>query len=155
MEELAGLHPHIVHFPIALLITYSFVELFGIIFKKDFASKSAYLVLCVGIFFAFLAALTGNQALEIHNDWNEINIPVVENHQLYANLTIWYFSALLILRTVLIIRKKFNGAWKYIFLILLPVGVYFVFRTGNYGGELMHKFGVGTEINSDKLKIHD
>lgn len=155
MEELAGLHPHIVHFPIALLVTYSFIELFGIIFRKDFASKSAYLVLCVGIFFSFLAALTGNQALEIHNYWNEITIPVAENHQLYANLSIWFFSGLLIIRTVLVLKKKFNGAWKYIFLILLPVGVYFVFQTGKYGGELMHKFGVGTEIQPDKFKLVD
>jgi len=62
---------------------------------------------------------------------------------------------LLIIRTVLVLKKKFNGAWKYIFLILLPVGVYFVFQTGKYGGELMHKFGVGTEIQPDKFKLVD
>lgn len=155
MEELAWLHPHIVHFPIALLITYSLVELFGIIFKKDFALKAAYMILCLGTFSAFLAALTGNQALAIHNYWNEITLPVAGNHQLYANLTIWYFSALLIVRTILVIKEKFDGVGKYIFLILIPVGVYFVFQTGKYGGELMHKFGVGTEIHPDQLKKHD
>ena len=150
MEFLADYHPNIVHFPIALLITYSVVEFFGIIFKNDSASKSAYLLLCIGIFFSFLAAVTGNEALNAYKDWNESTVPVVENHQMYANITIWYFTFILIFRTVLVVRKKFNTKIKYLFLILLPLGIYFVVLAAKFGGELMHKYGIGTEIHLEK-----
>ncbi|HEY7750882.1 MAG TPA: DUF2231 domain-containing protein [Ignavibacteriaceae bacterium] len=155
MEILAGFHPHVVHFPIALLITYSLVEMFGIIFKKESAAKLAYLLLCIGIFFSFFAAVTGNEALNAYRDWDETTIPVLENHQLFANLTIWYFTSILILRTILIIKKKFHGFKKYIFLLLLPVGVFFVFQAGKFGGELMHEHGVGTELSKEKSPINE
>jgi uncharacterized membrane protein len=151
MEALADFHPHIIHFPIALLITYSFVELFGTIFKSDFASKTAHLLLAIGVFFAFLAALTGNQAMNVFDGWNENTTAVLNNHELFANLTIWYFTAILILRTILVIKKKFNSSLKYIFIILLPIGIYFVYQTGKFGGELMHKYGIGTEIQNEAL----
>ena len=155
MEFLAENHPNIIHFPIALLITYCAVELFGIIFNKDSASKSAYVLLCIGIFFSFLAAITGNEAINSYKNWNEITSPVIENHQTYANITIWYFTFVLIFRTVLLVKKKFNSKLKYIFILLLPVGVYFIILTAKFGGELMHKYGVGTEIKMEKSVIND
>ena len=62
MEFLAGLHPQIVHFPIALLILYSIFEILGILLKKDFLQKSAYLLLGLGVLVSVAAVLTGNQA---------------------------------------------------------------------------------------------
>ncbi len=45
MDFLAELHPKVVHFPIALLLTYAILELVGIVFKKEFYQKTAHLLL--------------------------------------------------------------------------------------------------------------
>jgi uncharacterized membrane protein len=39
MEFLAGLHPHIIHFPIVLFILYTLFELLGVILKKDYLNN--------------------------------------------------------------------------------------------------------------------
>jgi len=40
-EFIAQLHPKIVHFPIALLLTYAFLETLGAVWRKEFISKAA------------------------------------------------------------------------------------------------------------------
>ena len=64
MDFLAGLHPKIVHFPIALLSAYALLEIIGIVFKNEFLSKTAHLFLFLGVLGALAAVLTGNQAEE-------------------------------------------------------------------------------------------
>jgi uncharacterized membrane protein len=73
MDFLAGLHPKVVHFPIALLLTYILCELIGVIFKKDFFSKTAHLLLLLGVIGAVAAVLTGNLAFSAYQNWNDAN----------------------------------------------------------------------------------
>ncbi len=146
MEELSHLHPYIVHFPVALLITYVFVELLSVLIKKDFLSKSAHLILFLGIIGAVAAVLTGNQAYNAFGGWNKESLKIFNEHQYYANLSLWYFLGLLILRTYLVIKNKFNLTFRISVLILAILGAYFIFRTGYYGGELVNRFGVNKEI---------
>ncbi|MHB9014432.1 MAG: DUF2231 domain-containing protein, partial [Ignavibacteriaceae bacterium] len=65
MEFLAQLHPKIVHFPIALLSTYVLLEIIGVVFKRDFFSKAAHLILLLGVLGALAAVFTGNQAEDV------------------------------------------------------------------------------------------
>ena len=150
MEFLASLHPKMVHFPLALLITYSFLEILGAIFKKETISQAAYIILLLGIIGAIGAVLTGNQADEIAEMWfdKDVNIPLglISQHETYATISLWFFAVVLILRTYLIIKKKFIGTIKYIFVLLSIIGCYFIIQTGLKGGELVYKHGVGTEI---------
>ena len=149
MEFLAELHPRIVHFPIAFFILYFFLESSGIILKKDFLLKSALLILIIGIITALIAVLTGNQAqtaakLLIKNS-SEIN-ELINLHEEYATITLFYFSALLILRSYLVIKKKFVGNVRYIFIALGLIGCYLIYTTGIHGGELVFKYGIGTKL---------
>ena len=149
MEILAELHPRIVHFPIAFFILYFFFETFGVILKKDFLLKAAFLILIVGVLTALIAVLSGNQAqaaakllLTNGNDLNEL----IEIHEEYATITIWYFSALLILRTYLVIKKRFDGNLQYLFIVLGMIGCYLIYTTGIHGGDLVFKHGIGTQF---------
>ena len=65
MEFLAELHPRIIHFPIAFFILYFLFETTGILLKKEYLLKSAFIVLILGVFFSLLSVLTGNQAHEV------------------------------------------------------------------------------------------
>ncbi len=157
MELLAHFHPKVVHFAIALLSTYVLLEAIGVLFNKEFFSKAAHLILLLGVLGAVAAVLTGNQAEEVAELWEEkgaiIPFGAINEHKDYANITLWYFAALLVMRTVLVLKKKFTGYLKYAVLVLAIVGFYFVYETGEHGGELVYKHGVGTELK--KMEIEE
>jgi uncharacterized membrane protein len=147
MDFLAELHPKVVHFPIALLLTYVLLEFIGTVFKKEFFQKAAHLLLLLGVIGSFLAVLTGNQAFTVHKQWDELSKELFNNHEYFANLTVWFFTWLLVLRTYLVVKKKFSSSFKYIILALAFFGCYLIYQTSEYGGDLIRKFGVGTELN--------
>lgn len=148
---LSDVHPYIVHFPIALLVTYSVLEIVGIIFKKEFISKSALLILCFGLVSALAAVFTGNLASEQFSNWTVESKTLMTEHQTYATYLLWSAFLLAGFRIYLVIKKKFNGTIKYLFIITALIIIFLVYETGIRGGNLVKKFGVGTElINSDK-----
>lgn len=162
MEFLADLHPIVVHFPIAILTLYVLIEIFGISMNKEFLMKMAHLLLFIGIVTAIGAVLTGNQAAEVAETVNKSDLllpnEIIEDHETYASITLWLFAGLLVLRTYLVLKKKFIGILRYIFIPLTIIGLYFIYETGNYGGKLVFDYGVGTELfkntesSTDSLK---
>ena len=156
MEFLSQLHPQIVHFPIAFLVIYALLEITGIISKKEFFQKAAYLFLFLGVLSAVAAVITGNQAAEIASNWKgkgaEIPTGLISEHEEYATITLWYFTGLLVLRTYLFVKKKFGGIVKYLFILLTVIGLYFIYQTGYHGGKLVYDHGVGTELKKDEIK---
>jgi uncharacterized membrane protein len=143
---LADIHPRVVHFPIALLATYSILEIVGVLFKKEFISKSALLILCIGVVTSLLAVLTGNQAASDFTFWTEESSTVLNDHQTFATFLLWFSAIVCGLRIYFTVKKKFSGKINYIFLILSLVILYLIYQTGSYGGDLVKRFGIGTEM---------
>jgi len=152
MEFLAQFHPKLVHFPIALLMAYLLCEFIGGVFKKDFFSKAAHLLLLLGVLGALAAVLTGGQAEDAFEYWNKASSALLEEHEFWANLTLWYFSGLLVIRTILVVKKKFNDMFRYIFILLAAIGAYFVFQTGDHGGRMVFDHGVGTKYKIQQME---
>jgi uncharacterized membrane protein len=149
MEFLADLHPKVIHFPIAFFILYFLFETAGIILKRDYLTKSAFIVLILGLFFSLFSVLTGNQA---HQAVKQVQIDaalyndLIEQHELFATITLWYFVAVSVFRIYLLVNKKFVNRIRYIFIILGLVGSLLIYLTGTYGGELVFKYGIGTKL---------
>lgn len=143
---LAEIHPKVVHFPVALLTTYSILEIIGIIFNKEFITKSALLVLCLGVVTALIAVLTGNQAAANFVYWTDDSLALLNNHQTCATYLLWVSAIVCGLRIYVVIKKKFVGWIKYVFVIFAIVILFIVFKTGSYGGDLVKKYGIGTDI---------
>jgi uncharacterized membrane protein len=76
----------------------------------------------------------------------------MEEHENYANITIWYFAALLVLRTFLVFKKKFTDVFKYAFVVLALIGGYFVFQTGDHGGRMVYEHGIGTKYKINVME---
>ncbi|MCX8056378.1 MAG: hypothetical protein N3F03_02060 [Ignavibacteria bacterium] len=151
METLASFHPKVVHFAIALLLTYVLLELLYLIFKKDWLNKSATLILLFGVLGAAASMLTGNQAYHYAEslfDNYDVKIPLglIDEHEHYATWTIFWFLGILIIRFFLNLKNKFKGWLQIAVFVLSLVGIYFVYETGEYGGELVYKHGVGTKV---------
>jgi len=155
MEFLAGLHPKVVHFPIALLLTYILCEFIAVIFKKEFFSKTAHLLLLLGVIGAVFAVLTGNQAFSDFHNWTITSKELFNHHQTFANLSIWYFSILLVFKTYIVLKKKSSGSLKYLLLLFALLGCYLIYQTAEYGGDLVKKFGVGTELGIKQPEAND
>lgn len=150
MEFLAGLHPQVIHFPIALLFIYSFLEILNVIFKKDYFSNMAFIILALGIITAVAAVLTGNQAQEVAEIWEGkgalIPFGAISEHENYATITLWYYIALAFLRVYFVVRKKFVGKIKYLFVLLSLFGAILIYETGKEGGKLVYEHGIGTDL---------
>lgn len=136
MEFLAGIHPKVVHFPIAFLMMYPLMELLFLFTRKDFFSKAAMLFLAIGVIGSFFAVLSGNQAFEFVKNWNDESKKIFSEHQTFANFTVWYFSVLLVVRYFLSVKKKLNRTIISVIFVLSLIGGYLVYQTGNYGGKL-------------------
>jgi len=143
---LAEIHPRVVHFPVALLTTYSILEIIGIIFNKEFITKSALLVLCLGVVTALIAVLTGNQAATNFIHWTDDSTALLNDHQTSATYLLWASAIVCGLRIFAVIKKKFVGWIKYVFVVFAIVILFIVYKTGSYGGDLVKKYGIGTDI---------
>jgi len=147
MEFLADLHPKIVHFPIAFFTLYIIVELIYFATKNLFANKLAAILLVIGVITGIGAVLTGNMASKEVLDTYKY---VLEEHESWASMTQWYFTLLLVFRFFLIFKNEFTGYKKSFFLFLVIFGLLMIFKTGEYGGKLVYKYGVGTEMIEHK-----
>ena len=107
MQFLAEIHTKLIHFPIALLVIYPFIELLFLITKKEYFNKTAFLFLSMGVVTLLFAAVSGNQAFESVAVWTDSSKNIFEQHQYYANISVWFFAALLVLR--FIIFKKYSS----------------------------------------------
>jgi uncharacterized membrane protein len=136
MEFLASIHPKVVHFPIAFLMMYPLMELLFLFTRKDFFSKAAMLFLAIGVIGSFFAVLSGNQAFEFVKNWNDESKKIFNEHQTFANLTVWYFSVLLAIRYFLFVKKKLNRTIISGIFVMSLIGGYLVYQAGNYGGKL-------------------
>lgn len=136
MDFLAELHPKIVHFPIAFFTVYPVIELIAVISKKDFFSKAALLILLIGVVTAVAAVLTGNQAFTSNQDLSNQSLAIFSQHELYANIITWLFTALLIFRYYLQIKNKLTLKFHLLIVLIGIAGMYFAYQAGNYGGKL-------------------
>ncbi len=139
MEFLANIHPKIIHFPLAFLMLYPLMEFLFILTKKNFFTKAATLFLIIGTIGALLAVFTGNQAYSVIKNWNNESSNIFESHQTFANLTMWFFTALLIVKIYWLIKRKIDVKKILLLFLLSLLGCYLVYQTGNYGGKLAEK----------------
>jgi uncharacterized membrane protein len=120
----------------------------GLIVKKEYIQKTSAILLGVGILFSLLAVLTGNQAYEFYKNNPQIQNAVssINEHEQYATISLFYFTALFFLKVYLIIKKKSSIILTLLLIFLGFVGAILIFLTGHYGGELVYKFGLGTDL---------
>jgi len=154
MEFFANLHPKFVHFSIALFSIYILLEFVYFFYSKEWLNKTVHLILLLGIFLTIGTVLTGNQAEKSVKEIIEkkaIHVEeVLEEHEEYGTLVLWLFAAIAVFRTYLLLKKKMTKKTQVILLLLASIGGYFIFEAGKYGGELVYKHGVGTELFKEK-----
>ncbi len=134
MNELASLHQKIIHFPIAFLATYPFIELTGLIRKSEFIDKLSMVILSIGLFGLILALITGNSNLALYDNLSDIEMKILNEHIFYANYAAWFSGILFLIRIYFSKKIKTSIILRVMFVLISMVILYFILKTGEYGG---------------------
>jgi len=147
-----GLHPLIVHFPIALLIVVPLLIILGVVSAKHGTAflYSAFVLMLLGTAATFVAVATGDAAGELAERVAGVD-NVLEHHEELAETTRNVFTALTIIFAVIIFAPKLlkkelgrrvTAPLMLAFLVFYSAGTVILINTAHEGGRLVHEFGV-------------
>ena len=141
-----NLHPLVVHFPIALLLTAAGLDVVGWVLRCNrplrFVATALYVLGTLAIVAAYV---TGRAAA------GTVWLPgmahaAVKEHWDWAFRAVWFFTILTTVRLVLLLRGRSEGRPALIALLTLVglLGAVLLGETGDRGGRLVYQHGVGT-----------
>ena len=147
-----GIHPLIVHFPIALLLAAPLFVLLGFLPKVGRGFALAGLVLmALGTIGAYVAVETGEAGAELVTRTPEI-APVLQQHQDLADAVRVLFTiltavwAVLLFGPALLKNKKLPAAAptvaKVVFVVAYLLCAVVLANVGHLGGRLVHQYSV-------------
>ena len=138
-----GIHPLIIHFPIALLVMAVFANLVEVILSKEWITKSRIWLYIFGTLSALAAVLSGREAADDASPPFNAEM-TLSNHSDMGHYTLYYFATFTLLQLIALrLGKADNKSLKIIFLLLAVVGFYLLLQTGDLGAKLVYKYGVG------------
>jgi uncharacterized membrane protein len=155
----SGLHPLIVHFPVALLLIAPLLVVLSIVLKKQRIglAVSALVLMVLGTAAAFVAVSTGNLAGELAERTPQISA-TLERHESLAETTRTVFALLTVMFVVMfgapLVRRRewSNGlyvALSTVFLVFYAAGTVTLVNTAHLGGQLVHRYGVLAMLGPD------
>ncbi|MBI5058872.1 hypothetical protein HZB60_03690 [candidate division KSB1 bacterium] len=147
-----GLHPLIIHFPIALLITAPLLIIAALVLlrQRHGLMIAAFLLMALGSAAAFIAVSTGEAAGELA-ERNATVSAAIEQHEELAELTRSLFTVLTVMFAAIVfgpalLRKRLAAVSQTIvmlaFLVFYSGGVLLLANTAHQGGRLVHELGV-------------
>ncbi|HEX9659139.1 MAG TPA: DUF2231 domain-containing protein, partial [Rhodothermales bacterium] len=149
-----GLHPLVVHFPIALLVSALIVDVFSLLQRGRGMAASTWLYVAgaATLAIAFLTGRAGADAVMVPPEAERI----LTDHENWALRTLIFFSVLAIMRlVVLMIRRLRNMAINGVLALLGLAGVGLLTITADRGGNLVYGFGVGVTLDEPETVTAD
>jgi uncharacterized membrane protein len=141
MFDTSHLHPLIVHFPIALLITGFVADTVFLLYKKEAClSKLGFYLMLAGTLGAIAAVLSGNFFTQELSGSVEA---VRERHETFANITMWLMIVASVIRLFLLKRGGASPRAALGVYILYLIGVVLVSYTGMLGGTMVYDYLIG------------
>ena len=140
------LHPAVVHFPIALLITGAGAAVVAVFVRRWHLPWLAALLLVLGSAGAVVAVGTGKQEEEMVETSSAAAEQVLDDHEEWGETARNFAlaAALFALAAALAARVRFAGLGLSVVAALLALaGAYAVAQAGHYGGELVYRHGAG------------
>jgi uncharacterized membrane protein len=137
------IHPMVVHFPIALLITSVVFDFLATRWRHKSFQDAGFYTLIAGLLGAAVAVLTGAMAEEVVED-TSIPESVLEIHEALGYAAFLFFIGLLALR--LLMRWKLIREIPALYLAMGVAGIMILSAAGYFGGSLVYDFGAGVSM---------
>ena len=156
-----GLHPLVVHFPIALLLVVPLVILLSVLLRRhrDGLGAAALTLMLVGTVAAFVAVSTGEAAGDLAERTPGV-AAALERHGELAETTRTIFALLTGMFAVIYVaplmrrRQWSNGlyaALSLVFLVFYAGGAVTLVNTAHLGGQLVHRYGVRAMLGPETV----
>lgn len=134
------LHPMLVHFPIALLVTSVLFDAAGTLIEREALREGGLWLLVLGLVGGVAAAVAGDLAEEAAEKAG-VAETLIETHELLAFITLGLFGGLLLYRLVL--RNQFTRRALAVYFLGAAIGLGTLAATGHLGGDLVYEHGAG------------
>ncbi len=150
MPDTGALHPIVVHFVIALLVVGVLMRLVAFIGKPKFVGPAATTLLVIGALTSVLAVKSGDDA---HGPVERIPgvRAIMHEHEEWGERTrnLFLFVAALEIAGLALAKTRYN---RYLLIgsaVAGLAGLFFIYETGEHGGELVYDYagGVGTRTD--------
>ena len=148
------IHPLIAHFPIVLLLIGVVCDAIGILNDRDFFLRAGFLLFSLGALSALPVALTGDSAAEVAQHIDDIAADL-DDHDTLGTVTAFLAVALVLIRTHFVLRKKFVGTVRYVYLVFSLVTAGLVCAAGYTGGHLVYHYGAGTRSVTSQIEVEE
>lgn len=137
------LHPMLVHFPIALLVTSVLFDVIGSFVQRESFRDGALALLVLGLLGGVAAAIAGEGAEEAAEKAG-IAESLLETHETLACITLGLFGILLLWR--LFHRNTFTRPTVVAYFFVAAIGLGTLSVTGHLGGALVYEHGAGVTM---------
>ena len=148
------IHPLIAHFPIVLLLIGVVCDAIGILNDRDFFLRAGFLLFSLGALSALPVALTGDSAAEVAQHIDDIAADL-DDHDTLGTVTAFLAVALALIRTHFVLKKKFVGIIRYVYLVFGLVTAGLVCAAGYTGGHLVYHYGAGTRSVTSQIEVEE
>lgn len=141
-KDFPSLHPLVVHFPIVLILLSAAFQVV-VVWKPHWRQiRWTILFIMAVAFFSALAASTIFHAMP-SADAPKAAMEIFEEHEKYAQLTLWMSGITLLLKSIGIFFKINRRLYEVIVLLAAIIAAIFLSITGHHGARLTHVAGVG------------
>ncbi len=138
-----NIHPLVVHFPIALLMSAAGLMLFGVLGRSERLLRAACLNLWLGTIAAAIAVRTGLAAEETAQHTFEIH-QLLERHEALGLWVLWLSVGLALVSLVAPLMR--SRRWQWVVFAGLVVTSVVLSVGAHYGGRMVYEHGVGTAL---------
>ncbi len=134
------IHPLVVHFPIALILSALLVDTLAMVFRKPHWHQASLWNLGLGVLGAAVAVRTGEAAEETVERVKGLH-QVLERHEQFGTWALWLGVVLVAWR---LLRRDRMGPWlRGLTVAVTAVLAAFVSVGGYLGGRMVYEFGAG------------
>lgn len=149
ISAMDNIHPLLVHFPIALLISFFLLDFIGSILKKANMRDVAGYLLYLGTFSALCAVIAGFIAADSVAHGGNVHA-IMERHKTFG-LSVLSLATLLSTWRLLA-RGKIKGEINIFYLFLSAILSILISLGADLGGLMVYKYGVSVEAAKEGMK---